>query len=116
MRQHAPSSDPAVEKWLVTAVDRLISTVDPERILLFGSFARGSQSRSSDIDLLVVWDTDLRPVERIGRVFDLLVDAPRPVEPIVYTPAEFAYNSDLPFLRGIIQEARVLYERGEAAA
>jgi hypothetical protein len=32
----------------------------------------------------------------------------------VYTPTEFAERAELPFLRGVLQEARVLYERGEA--
>ncbi|MCX2728003.1 nucleotidyltransferase domain-containing protein [Thermomicrobium sp. 4228-Ro] len=109
-------ADETVEAWLAAAVERLVRELDPERILLFGSHARGTAGRRSDLDLIVVWDTQLEPLERIGRVLALLADAPRSVDVLVYTPAEFAERADLPFLRGVLREARVLYERGEAPA
>lgn len=112
--QRTVSADQAIERWLKHAVDRLLTTLDPERILLFGSFAHGTAGRRSDLDLIIVWDTELAPLERIGRALELLSDAPHPVDELVYTPREFQERADLPFLRGILQEARVLYERGEA--
>lgn len=104
-----------VERWLPVAARRL-AALGVDRVLLFGSWARGRASRRSDLDLLIVWPTDLPPLERIGRVLQTLRDAPLPVEPVVYTPEEFADRRDLPFLRAVLQEARVLYERGETAA
>lgn len=104
-----------VERWLADAVGRL-AALGVERVLLFGSWARGSATSRSDLDLLVVWQTDLPPIERIGRVLQVLKDAPLPVEPVVYTPEEFVRRLDLPFLRGVLKEARLLYERREAAA
>lgn len=109
-----PLTDESLETWLRLAVERVVRQLDPERILLFGSFARGEAGRRSDLDLIIVWQTDLGPLERIGRALQLLADAPRPVDVLVYTPAEFAERADLPFLRGILREAKVLYERGEA--
>ena len=53
-------------------------------------------------------------MKRIGVLFDLLKDAPRPLELVVLTPDEFEARKDLPFLRGVLREAVVLYERGEA--
>ncbi len=116
MSRDARTAGETVQAWLATAVERLVRELDPERILLFGSHARGTAGRRSDLDLIVVWDTQLQPLERIGRVLALLADAPRPVDVLVYTPAEFAERVDLPFLRGVLREARVLYERGEAPA
>lgn len=106
---------PAVQQWLDQAVARLAG-LGAERVLLFGSWARGTATRRSDLDLLVVWPTHLPPLARIGRVLDLLRDAPLPVEPLVLTPEELEARADLPFLRGVLKEARVLYERGKAAA
>lgn len=103
-----------VERWLPGAVNSL-AALGVERVLLFGSWARGRATRRSDLDLLVVWQTDLPPLERIGRVLRALKDAPLPIEPVVYTPQEFMGRRDLPFLRGVLEEARVLYERGETA-
>ena len=47
----------------------------------------------------------------MGRVLELLKDAPRPVEPIAYTPEELDRNRTIPFLRRILREGRVLYDR-----
>jgi predicted nucleotidyltransferase len=65
------ATDP-IEAWLTEAVERLVRAIDPERILLFGSFAKGQAGRRSDIDLIVVWNTDLGPLDRIGLVLELL--------------------------------------------
>ena len=100
--------------WLAEAARRLASVPGVERVYLFGSFARGKATRRSDLDLLVLWDTDLPPLKRIEVLFDLLRDAPRPLELVVLTPQEFAARKGLPFLRGVLKEAVVLYERGEA--
>lgn len=102
-----------IDAWLSQAVERLVQELDPERIVLFGSFARGSAGRRSDLDLLIIWETNLSPLERIGRALTLLRDAPCPVDVLIYTPAELREQKDLPFLRGILREAKVLYERRE---
>ncbi len=100
--------------WLDAAVQRLRERLDPELILLFGSRARGSATRRSDLDLLLVLDTEAPPLARIGQVLEVLADSPWPVEAIVYTPAEFAARADTPFLRRLLREGRVLYERRAA--
>jgi len=103
-----------VEAWLEEAVDRLVRQLGPECILLFGSWARETATRRSDIDLCVILETESAPLERIGRVMELLTDAPRPVEPVVYTPDEWERVRDsVPFARRIATEGTVLYERGE---
>ena len=75
------------------------------------SSARGTASRRSDIDLFVVWDTPLPPLERIGRILSELRDAPRAVEAIVYTPRELKERGDSRFIRRILAEGKVLHER-----
>ena len=100
-----------METWLEQAAERLVDELDPEQIMIFGSFARGTPSRKSDVDLFVIWQTKLSPVDRIGRVLRVLGDAPRPVEAVVYTPDEFRRNRSLPFVRSILQEGRTLYRK-----
>lgn len=100
--------------WLEMAVERLRHRLDPELILLFGSRARGTQTRRSDLDLLLVQRTEAPPLARIGQVLELLADSPWPVEAIVFTPEEFAARADTPFLRRILREGRVLHERRAA--
>ena len=85
-----------------------------DRVILFGSVARGTASATSDIDLVVVTPMARgQPVGGRGRE-TLLGIAPRaPVDLLVYTPEEWAEMSSRPFVRREICEGgRSLYERG----
>lgn len=53
----------AVRQWLPEVVSDIVKTVDPVRIILFGSAARDEIGANSDLDLLVVLD-ELKPGER----------------------------------------------------
>jgi len=106
-------SDAFVE-WSNLAVQRLRDAFNPEQIILFGSWARGTATRRSDVDLFILCETEQPRLERIGQVLKLLQDAPYPVEPIVYTAEELERRRDLPFMRRVLQEGKVLYERRKA--
>lgn len=95
-------------------VEKIIREVAPQRIILFGSRARGEAREDSDLDLFVIQDNSIpnrqvrRRIERLlwGRDFSL--------DLIVRTPAEVARNVDdnNPFYtRHLLKEGRVLYER-----
>jgi predicted nucleotidyltransferase len=60
----------------------------PQRVWLFGSFARGDDHAGSDVDLLIVKETHLPFVERAAEVWRAC-DSDLAIEPLVYTPAEF---------------------------
>lgn len=60
------------EKKLEEIKERIVKAVSPEKIILFGSYAAGTATEESDIDLLVIWDTDLNPHKRnlfLSRLF-----------------------------------------------
>jgi predicted nucleotidyltransferase len=61
-----------------------------ERVILFGSYAQGTQSVDSDIDLMVIADTALSPSERYCAVRRILADVPCSFDIIVRTPDEYA--------------------------
>lgn len=94
---------------LPAMVQRLVDDLHPQQIILFGSWARGTATRRSDLDLLIICETKDSPLERIGRVLKLLADSPLPVEAIVYTPEELSRNRTLPFVQRVLEEGRVLY-------
>jgi len=74
-----------------------------DRIILFGSVARGSLHEGSDIDLIVVGDFTERFHQRIAALLDL---TDLPVEPLCYTPAEFKHLIDEqnPFILSALSE------------
>lgn len=84
----APQLPPELERKLDDAVRLIVRRARPQAIILFGSYAGGAQGPDSDVDLLVVAETDeraelaaellemLEPVFEQQR-FDLLVCTPR---------------------------------------
>jgi len=69
-----------------------------ERAIVFGSWARGKADGFSDLDLVVVLQTDLPRVER-GKLLAGVLDAsPIPVDLLVYTPEEFERGMSKPSL------------------
>jgi predicted nucleotidyltransferase len=102
------------ERWLAEAVERIRAALDPLLIVQFGSRARGTATRRSDLDLLIVAETQQPPLERIGRVLALLADSPWPVDAIVFTPGEMEFVRHRPFVRAILRDGKVLHERRAA--
>jgi predicted nucleotidyltransferase len=87
-----------------------------ERVILFGSYARGEVTKDSDIDLLVVAETSLTPSERYSAVRRLLADVPAGFDIIVKTPEEYARWRSV--VNNIVYFAdkygKVLYERADS--
>lgn len=85
----------------------------PEKIILFGSAATGDIRENSDVDLLVVKDTNDRPIERDQQVLRLLnpIRSPIPLDVVVFTPEELDYRSKGgdPFVLDMLEEGEVLY-------
>lgn len=83
-----------------------------EKAIVFGSVARGTASRRSDLDLILVKRTDERFLDRYGRVLIDLYDAApeREIEALIYTPEELERMSGRRFLARALHEGRVIYE------
>jgi predicted nucleotidyltransferase len=80
-----------------------------QRVVLFGSLARGTPGMTSDLDLLIVWDTPLDFVTRAAELYRRL--KPRvAIDLLVYTPDEMKQMSYRPFVRHVLAEGKVLYE------
>jgi len=82
------------------------------KAILFGSFARGRQTRKSDIDLILIQETDKRYFDRFdGILADLNQNLRgRDIEVFIYTPKEFEGISERRFIRRAVAEGRVIYE------
>jgi predicted nucleotidyltransferase len=79
------------------------------RVSLFGSYVRGSADLFTDLDVLVVRETDEPFVARHRSLYRALA-LPVDLDLICYTPEEFEAMRDRPFLREILGQEVVLYE------
>ncbi|MBL7222518.1 MAG: nucleotidyltransferase domain-containing protein [Candidatus Brocadiae bacterium] len=82
----------AIPDRLRAIAERLKSAYGAERVILYGSYARGEATRDSDVDLLVVAPTDEPFLTRMATVRGVIRSLRRgmAIEPLVLTPAELA--------------------------
>lgn len=96
-------------------VRRVIEAVAPEKIVLFGSRARGDYRPDSDIDLLVINESHVPRSQRTIPIHAALIGLPIDVdtEVIVYTPKEVEEwkGSQAAFITTALREGKVLYEK-----
>ncbi len=93
-------------------MDCIVRHYDPDKVIVFGSYARGDIHEGSDLDLLIIKDTPERFTDRIGTVlracsFDTAI------EPLVYTHAELQRMIDRrnDFILTALREGKVAYEK-----
>lgn len=106
-------ADEEVRKTILGIVEKIKREYQPEKIILFGSYAYGMPDRDSDIDLLIIKDTQDRPIDRRVAVARIASDPKRliPFEPIVLTPKELNERLEVgdQFIRETLQKGEVLY-------
>jgi uncharacterized protein len=109
---------PVTEELLQEAVQRILSVGSPEKIVLFGSWARGQARPNSDLDLLIIEESDLPRYRRAGRYRMALLGLFPAKDIVVWTPSEVALWRDVPnaFITAILAEGRVLYERSDRSS
>lgn len=80
-----------------------------QRVVLFGSAAREEIGAWSDLDLIVVLDSDRPFIKRLGMLYERI--QPRVgLDLLAYTPQEFEAIRERPFIRQALQEGKVIYE------
>lgn len=103
------------EEVIQEATSRLVEKFHPERIVLFGSYARGNADEHSDVDFLVI----TRPGEKYNRL-QMMVAMDKTLgglgiarDIVVLTQKEFEEDKDIPgtIARYAMKEGRLLYER-----
>lgn len=89
---------------------RLAERLQPQAVVLFGSFARGEVNEGSDLDLLVVADFRQPFLERIGLLLELAAGLSLPLEPVGYRPEEVVamWRAGNRFLYEVVRTGRLL--------
>ena len=96
---------------LDSIVGRIVEVAQPERIILFGSAARGEMGRNSDVDLLIVKD-GADALDLMARIYRRLHGVGAAVDAIVVSPADVERYKDSHALviKPALREGRVVYE------
>ena len=115
-----PTGFPPVSTTLPRAVQRIVFELKPEKIILFGSYAYGNPTPDSDVDLLVVVETDGKNKEVYRAVSKILYPRQFPVDILIKTPEEVEAalkggTDNGFFIREILKKGKVLYDRNQRA-
>jgi len=96
---------------------RLGNAANASEVILFGSYARGQATEQSDVDFLVVAETDLPRHKRAVELYKQFRPYPFGMDIVVYTPREVeqASRSALSFVSTVLREGKRLYERRDGA-
>ena len=91
---------------------RIVLDFHPERIVLFGSYARGTASRDSDVDLLVIMPFKGKGLHRSLDIPNRL-DVRFPIDLIARRPDDVdrRYREGDPLIRDALDHGKVLYEK-----
>lgn len=84
----------------------------PQKVILFGSYAKGTNDQYSDIDLVIIKNTRRRFLDRIKDVIEIIKPS-FAIDILVYTPREFQkmFSEGNLFVESVIREGKVVYEK-----
>ena len=103
------------KEYIQTLTSAIVEKINPEKVILFGSYAYGKPTSNSDIDILViVKDSPLGRSERSGQLYILLKELSEyPKDLVVYTLDEVKKweNVRQAFITSILKKGITLYER-----
>jgi uncharacterized protein len=96
----------------IDRVKQCLMKYKPERIIIFGSCARDDSDEYSDIDVVIIKQTDKRFIERLIEASKFLDNDLGKVDVFVYTQEEFEGMKKRrnPFIETVLEEGRVIYQ------
>lgn len=96
-----------------STVEKLMS-LKPEKIILFGSYVKGTPNPNSDLDLLIIKKTKKKPTQRIQEALRLVWGSIPHIEPQIITPEELqeAIDKNRFFItQEVLKYGKVIYEK-----
>ncbi len=111
--EETSAAPPVTDDILREIVRRIREAGDPLRIILFGSHGRGDADPGSDIDILVVEESDIVRWKRSPKYYSATSHTFPARDIVVWTPEEIDSWRAVPnhFITTAVREGKVLYER-----
>ncbi len=106
-----------IPRETISAIAKKIAErFNPEKIILFGSYAWGKPGQDSDLDLFVIMESEERPIKRAGSIRKVLRELYVPMDILVRTPEELRHRIEIgdPFIKKIMRDGQVIYARDRA--
>ena len=94
-------------------VQRIVSRIQPQKVILFGSYAKDKATINSDLDLFVIKETDIPVAHRADDLKPMLSQSLIPVDVHIYTPEEVeAYSKDVfSFVHSVLNSGKTVFEK-----
>lgn len=103
-----------MKKIILEITEKIKKNYKPCKVILYGSYIYGKPDKDSDIDLLIIKETNKSPIDRWIELKKILRDITKkvPVSPLVYTPKEVKERLAIKdfFIKEILEKGKVLYE------
>jgi predicted nucleotidyltransferase len=101
------------ETLLNEIIQRIVKEIDPEKIIMFGSRAKGTATENSDLDLMVVADSERPRHERSAPLYGSLSDILLPMDILVFTPEEvYDWSNVRQYISTTaVREGKVIYAK-----
>ena len=95
-----------------TLVQRIVARIQPQKVIIFGSYAKGMATIKSDLDIFVIKETELPMVHRTDDLKPMLSRVLIPVDVHVYTPEEVEEYGQEPFsfVSSVLRTGEVVFE------
>jgi predicted nucleotidyltransferase len=90
---------------------KLGTAANANQVILFGSYARGDANENSDVDFMIITESDLPRYKRSRELYKIFKPYPFGMDIIVYTPQEIekARKSTISFVSNVLREGKTLY-------
>ena len=94
-----------------TLVRRIVACIQPKQVIIFGSYAKGTATIKSDLDIFVIKETELPMVNRADYLKPMLFHALIPVDVHIYTPEEVEEYGKEPFsfVNSILKSGKTVF-------
>jgi uncharacterized protein len=99
-------------------IDRLIqmivARIQPQKVIIFGSYAKGTATIRSDLDIFVITETELPMALRADDLKPMLLQSLIPVDVHIYTPEEVEEyaKEQFSFVQSILKSGKTVFRRG----
>ncbi len=102
-----------VQKELEKVSQKIATEYQPEKIILFGSYAWGNPKEDSDVDLFIIKNSDKKTLEMMRDVRKITFDSDLAMDVLVYTPEQVKKRISIGdfFVEDILNSGKVLYEK-----